>query len=384
MAEEIDLYYEAIVGLKDKLDQWGAERGRQRTWTRRIASWISNATLIAFVLNVVPVIPVAVTALLPRTTIGLLTFGGSDLGAFVTTWIILAGLSAAVGFMADGLESRLSGAKTEPPGELSAEQMTFLCAYGAAKELDLFLASGVEDHHRTALHNTRELILGPVWFFSDHSRTEVWMDLGGADNLREGHSLVRHPDSFMVQPSLPGRIQMLRSVAEVAKTEGWLELTPRAERRVRGLGALPRRLLPRVELKEDLGQCRDVLRYIAEFSFEFLPDRLVKTGSAPLGPGAASLDSATAILDAWPDLEPRPRMSTPRKSSRGHQVALWLAGSHPGARFLRWVVVLFPVTVLLTGAISFVINISQETAAYIIVPTTILGAAALAAARPSD
>jgi hypothetical protein len=380
MPDEIELYSRAISGLRSKLETW-EQATAQRSFGRRIISTLFAIFLVLFTFSVVPLLPLAITALLPAGFLGPIPFGGFQLSALLAAWAgfgILFGLLSIVFNHLDSSKPRDQSA----PGSLTPQQLTFLNAYEASSELDIYLVSNVDDHLVNAQRLVRMLFRNPRMrrFGPDLALIE------GPDGTIHAHfdeSQVRR-----VGPDLPSRIGLLQRVLDESTREGWLRLEASSLGRVHALVGLPTRLLPRLELRQDLPEVRDALRALSEFSFAFLPDRQQGERSAieeQHRAGLVSLDRLGSILAAMPSVDP-PARQTHVAETETHlsQLAAWMKGPSASARFVRWCSILLPITVLITIILGIFVPLQGETIAYIVVPTTVLGAATLTAVRPGD
>src|SRR5258706_5208582 len=108
---------------------------------QRIVGWIVGVAVVFLLLSIVPLLPVALVFLARRFgwTLGRLHLSDATLGKFLLVWLFTVIISALGLALFSWIDNRTQSETPKgPPQTVSPDQLTFIAAYEAYKELKIF------------------------------------------------------------------------------------------------------------------------------------------------------------------------------------------------------------------------------------------------------
>jgi hypothetical protein len=139
-------YYESLEPLYDELKEWVKTRPRPSRSLRRLADRISLVVVLTAVATVIPLIPLALNYFMPAAVFLGVQFGGASVGGFVALWIALTAVLLPAAVAVFLLDEKFPEKQPEPPYKLSPEQLSFVSAFLAHRELRYFFANHLDRH----------------------------------------------------------------------------------------------------------------------------------------------------------------------------------------------------------------------------------------------
>jgi hypothetical protein len=384
--DRLDIYFESIEPVFGQVAN-DVATSHQQPLRARALRWLISAFAGVSLVSVIPVIPGLVTFALPPTNIGPIPIGGNSVERMVPIWLCLAFATsaAAIGLflMADALGPP-SAVMSRLHSGLSPGQVSFVRAYSATRHLRMYMASHLASHLHEAHESLRMLFLASeIEWSTDAEKAEAdaaMKEIYGS--LTGGWVRVQLSD-------LPEHLKVLDRLLPMCTEEGWLELEPATLARIRALLSLRDRLLPRLELGQDLAPCLMALESLSTFLFARLPEHKEYASEGDL---RDLKDECMAALDTLgktlADLAPIHHADASRKKRRparwSQQVFEFVRGSTSGARFIRWFALLLIVTSGVALVLRLTLGLSAEAVGTLVIPTSILGAATVTAATTGE
>jgi hypothetical protein len=162
--ENIEIYFESIKQVYNQILEWKKEReNRPEPLRQKITNFLSVSLLILFILSLLPIIPSLFVFLGSRFSWVIFNFhlNQATIWTYVLAWLISSVSMLMLFLYSLWLDSSInppvSKEKLKPPQTLSSEQLTFIFAYQACKELKIFFVSHIDQHIEKALDSLSEL-----------------------------------------------------------------------------------------------------------------------------------------------------------------------------------------------------------------------------------
>jgi hypothetical protein len=395
--ENVDIYYESLREIYDEMGEWRPPREPEGN---TLLKWTIGLLVFFLLSSIIPVTPLALIYLAGRFHWTIRGYGLTfSIGNFALVWVTLVLISTLLLMPTVWLQNRIKNRekkkqKQKPAQSLSAEQITFICAYEAYKELKIFFISHIDQHVEQSLHALMRILPDDGDTFYNTLGDEMVGYEITSTSFVEPHpadpSMQRYIRSYPFQrsSSLPRQIFIARSFLRTFDQLGWFRLEARTKSILEALTSLRLKVVSRLRQRENLPEVLSILKNLSHFAYAYLPEHKTYMQSAELTglqtEGAVCLDRFIEELNSLALIsrveEEKPKIEEGRswkeKYSNYHANSVFF-------RFTEWFVLILILTSVAFLAINFFVKLSPDTIATVIIGTSVASAAALAGLLPA-
>ena len=285
----------------------------------------------------------------------------------------------------------------EPPQSLSPEQLAFVCAYEAYRELKVYFVSHIDHHVELSLLAFSRLVtpystldaedIGEMVIHAQVLSERARGDL----RARHLHRLIDEENVWFGRKLNAGLIQQVRTARIFLKTFekfAWFQPDSRTKQILQALISLQEKIPPRLSSREDLPAALTILENFGKFLYAYLPEHKTYMTSEDL----ANLQAeGTACLDRFvSDVNALTSYHTPEKKKKGVEAAKPTLRKKFEAfysysvffRFTVWFILILVLTSAAVLLINQLVKLTADTMATVIIGTSVASAAALASFLP--
>lgn len=385
--ENIEIYYESIKQVYNEITKW---ENSPKPFRQRLTNFLIGFTGVIFGLSIIPILPSVLVYIGTQFgwIIGGFNLGQSTIWTYALAWLIftVGSIFLFIGmfWLDDKINPFEAIEKRKAPQTLSAEQLTFIFVYGAFKELRIFFVSRIDQHVRNSLE----------WLEKFQDNGDLYRD----ELLRQE---MRYPaDVEMVykqrvifdrkkQPSLIRQVSVAREFLQTFGKYPWFQIDEETKARLQALISFQKKILIRLQKREDLPAVLAILENLSKFFYAFLPEHQTNMEEENLAKlqaeGILALDKfvndVTKLIEYPVEQKPskRDKSDHPRVSQRLQAFYL----NNVFFRFTIWLILLLVITSGLVFLVSLRLpNLDVNIMVSMIIATSITGAAALAVLSP--
>jgi hypothetical protein len=284
---------------------------------------------------------------------------------------------------------------------LSPEQITFVAAYGAYKELKIFFVSHVDQHVKNSIKSINRLVTPEVGYLADQEGTSRMLYL---ENKYQAGELVYGMDESVSidypaeyryrysgrgnSSSFPNQIFLAKEFLRTFEKYDWFQIDQSTKSTLQAIISFPEKILFRLSGREDLPAVLSVLENLSKFTYAYLPEHktymdskdledLRSQGAICLANFVSGVNNLTsfALVKEDDTKERKGQSSVKERSQKWYYRSVFV-------RFTFW----FILTSILTSLAVFLFNqripLSPDTMATIVIGGSIASAAALAGLLP--
>ena len=400
--KDIDLYFESLEQVYDQILAW---KPRGPRLIERLVDWMLGVAAVLFVLSLLPLLPAALMLLarLMPITLGAVNTLQGGFTSFGVLWIALTLLTGIVFFPLLWVNSKVDQpdeSPETPPQTLSPEQVSFISAYKAYKELKIFFVSHLDQHVTLAFEALRPLFGGSRYLkfpsgtlrghveFDEHFMIRDLGDAAEPDFAKAFDLAVRSPH-LATSATLAGDVTVARSFLRTFGRYPWFHMDQGSRDTLQALVSFRSKVPPRLKAREDLPHVLSIVEHLSKFLYAFLPEhrthieppqleRLQSEGSEHLREFVVQVNSFSEYT--YPREQPDTSSSKSEVSLR-HR----LYSSYVRSVFIRFTIWFLLIAGLTSGAVytfNRIIPLTPDTMATVVIGTSVASAAALAAFLP--
>ena len=390
--ENIEIYYDSIKEVYDQISKWEnrPEPVRQKTTNFIIgfAGFIFTATLI-------PIIPSVFVFVGSQFgwSFGTISLHEATIWTYAIAWLIGTIGTFLILLGAFWLDNKINPAKEiekrKAPQSLSAEQLTFIFVFGAYKELKIFFISRIDQHVKNALDLLAKLQRGRTNYdeIYEHRLSQKEREIMYMEHIDYPRIIIRR----RTQPSLIRQVSIAREFLRTFGKYPWLQIDEESKSRLQALISFQKKILIRLQKREDLPAVLTILEDLSKFFYAFLPEHQTNMVVAELSllqqAGISCLDRFVKDVNNLIEYPVEPKRGKREKSIQPSLPeklqAFYL--NYVIVRFTGWLILLLVITSGLVFLISLrVSNLDINIMVSMVIATSITGAAGLAVFSSKD
>ncbi len=386
--QDIDVYYESLKQVYDKIIRWP---DRKAPFRERLVDWIVGIAVALFLLSLIPILPVGIMYLAGRYrfALGPINLYQITLGSFILVWFVTTLVGGAFLAIALWLNSKIDSSRelqSGSPQTLSDDQLTFIAAYEAYKDLKVFFVSHIEQHVGNCLSAVIRLLP------SARDRIEAQELLRVGRLFPEGidmEYLAERPRVFRKgSGGLPRQISIAEAFLQTFEKHAWFHLDAETKSTLQALIEFPDKVFYRLSKREDLPSVLSVLESLSKFAFAFLPEHKTYMAASVLealhAEGYLYLKRFAEEVNAMTSY-PHPTVKMKTKSEVAENwISKFVKSGYPPIlmRFTIWFILILLLTAGGVYLASLKFTLAPDSMTTLIIGTSVAGAAGLTAILP--
>jgi hypothetical protein len=277
--ENVGIYFESIKQVYDQILDWENKRiNRPEPFIKKLADFFIIFSISIFLLSIIPIIPSLFVFMGSRLSLIVLGFTLSQ--ATIQTYASAWGMSLIVTFPLIFLSIWLDGIikpkskKEKAPQTLSSEQIAFIFVYQAYKELKIFFVSHIDQHIEKALISLRDLHNNEYERYPEDDFIKTWRHIDEIQSIKIDDTAVAHyrTKSIINKPSLSHQIYIAQEFLKTFEKFSWFNIDILTKERLQAFISFQKKILDRLEKREDLPAALNVLENLSGFLYAFLPE----------------------------------------------------------------------------------------------------------------
>lgn len=381
--QDIEIYYESIRQVYKEITEW---EKRPPQFSQKLIEFILGVIVSSFALSLIPILPSVIVFAGSRFDwhIGTFSFSQSTIETYALAWLISTAGSFLLLLGFSWVNNRIIQArnvkKEGAPQTLSSEQLTFIFIYGAYKELKIFFISRVDQHVKNSLDLLKKL---------ENARDSDQGELTSEDIIliEESENIFRNGERRN-QPSLIRQINIAREFLRTFGKYLWFQIDEETKSRLQALISFQKKILIRLQKREDLPAVLAILENLSKFFYAFLPehqtnmdaDALRKVHSEGIQALNKFIQDVNNLIEypvehTWKVIEKENQKSFIQKLKVFYFDNVFF-------RFIVWLIFLLVITSGLVYLVSLKIALDINIMVSMIIATSITAAAALAVFSP--
>lgn len=390
--ENIGIYYESTKQVYNQIIDWVMEQENPPVpFRKKITHLLIGISVVIFMLSLIPILP------------SILVFAGSHLDweirsfslnqstiwTYALAWLLSTIFTFIMMLLTIWLDRIINlvtkQKKGKAPQTLSSEQLTFIFAYEAYKELKIFFVSNFDQHVEKALSSLWEMQSPYNQIFEG----SFGKRLPGRDikrlNYHQGEGL-RLTSPYL---GLSGQISVAREFLQTFEKFPWFHIDDVTKARLQAIITFQEKIGIRLEKREDLPAVLSILENLSKFFYAFLPEHQANLESTDIEAlqieGTKCLDKfvqdVNKLID-YPYQKQSLESEHPAPKESAFQKVQSFYFNNVFFRFTIWLISLLVITSSLVLLVSYFIhkldiNIMVST----IIIASVTGAAALSVFR---
>jgi hypothetical protein len=396
--ENIDVYYESLKEVFEQIRKW---KPPNRPFANRLFGMLAGLTGVFLALSVIPILPAALVYLgWPVDDLFLslnLTWG--LFSRFLLVWPACVSLTSLLLVLFVWIQPADSNKTKEPPQALSPEQLAFVCAYEAFRELKVYFVSHIDQHVELSLVAFSRLVtpnstLDAYDISEMIVHSQVLSERAHGD-LREQniHRLVAEEKSWYGKKLDAGLIDQVRAARNFLKTFekfAWFQPDSRTKQILQALISLQEKIPQRLRLREDLPAVLTILENLSGFLYAYLPEHQTYMDAKELEKlqvsGSECLSRFVSAVNELTSYQLVGKMKSGIESSKP-TLRKRFEAFYSYSIFFRFTVWFMLILVLTSAAVVFInqlVKLTADTMATVIIGTSVASAAVLASFLPKS
>jgi hypothetical protein len=405
--QNIDIYYASLKQVYDQIVNWPENR---TPLYEKIIDGVMGVFGVILVLSVIPVLPAILVGIGSKNEwiIGPLSLSDAKLVTFLIAWSIIFVGSLLIFILIFWINNRVDSLRKEvvgPPQSLSPEQLTFIAFYEAFKELKVYFVSHIEQHINNSYRALTRALRPKIDPRKLLIRREYIEHRSGLEAERTS-TFVDHeiytdmpfytPSDYLISnykniyPGFPYQVEISRSFLQTFEKYAWFQIDANIKATLQALISFSEKIPYRLKEKEDLPAVLDILDNLSKFNYSYLPEH--KTYMDPDTIKKLQLEGTTYLRlfsDGVNNLTPytKPEEKEESKMTLSPTIIQKIKNAYYSNVFIRFIIWFFLILVLTFGAILIInneVSLSPDTIVTVVIPTSVLGAAALAVFLPRN
>lgn len=388
--ENIEIYFESIKQVYNQILEWEKEReNRPEPVRQKITTLLIGTFLVFFLLSLIPIIPIGFVFIGGKFAWNI---GSFDLSQATILTYCLAWLLSTIGsfilfmlalWMDNKINPTLDKEKDKAPQTLSAEQLTFIFIYQAYKELKIFFVSHIDQHVQKCSSSLNELERPLIAKrFVDEERYIHSITAERYYPLRD----IKFRSTIKNRLTLIHQNSIAREFLQTFEKYSWFHIDDLTKSRLQALISFQKKIIIRLEKREDLPAVLTLLENLSKFLYAFLPEHQANMNLDDLNAlqteGTKCLDKFAQDTDKLIDYPTKPHgikieRHVPKPSAFQKLQVVYF--SNIFFRFAVWLIFLLIITTGLVFLVSLkIFNLNINVMVSMVIATSITGAAALA------
>lgn len=397
--EDIDLYYDSLKQVFEEMSAW---RKPKPPFIKRFLTTCAGIFGVFLALSIIPIIPAILVYIGWPLSLFFarlnLTWG--PFSRFILVWptaVVIALIFVAV--FASLANKVHYSERPEPPQTLSPEQITFLSAYEAYRELKIYFVSHIDHHVDLSLLALNRIIvprrtrgqvvdIGDAVFRTHGPASKELSEPNETDVFYLSDREITYAEKRL-QAGLPKQIRTARMFLHTFEKFAWFQLGSETKAILQALLSVQEKIPHRLRAREDLPAALSVLENFSKFTYAYLPEH--KTYMAPNELSDLQADGKQCLRGFVDEINGltsyQSSIDKKKKRLEAHKPRFneKFRGYYDRSVFFRFTIWFVLILFLTSGAVILInqfVKLSADTMATVIIGTSVASAAALAGFLP--